>query len=79
MDQMECDAMGPILEPALEVYSERVQFSSSVMVWGDVSFKGAFNLVGVEGTLDPVFYCTFLNKSLLPMARDLYKDNWTFL
>lgn len=42
------------------------------MVWGVVSFKGALKLVEVEGTLDSESYCTILNKSILPMARDLF-------
>lgn len=49
------------------------------MVWGVVSFKGALELVGIEGALDSEYYCTILKESLLPTARDLFGDNWTFM
>lgn len=62
-----------------EVFSKRVQGGASVIVWGAVSYKGALELIGIQGTLDSEYYCTILSESLIPMATNIFGDNWTFM
>ena len=48
------------------------------MIWGCFSANGKANLATIEGTLDSVGYCTFLENNIIPFAEDKYPDEWIF-
>lgn len=48
------------------------------MFWKAIYYKEPIVLVGIEGNLDSMYYCTDLENASLKKEEELYGARWTF-